>query len=510
MTVSRRQFLKLGGMATAAAVGVGAVSQIAAGGQAAQSAAAQPLAQDGLAHDEIYHLVNRLTWGVRPDELAHAQEIGYDAYLDEQLMPESLVDAAADQRLAAIPILNLSRRDAYFIAEREWRTYQALVRGMVVRAVHSTRQLHERMAEFWFDHFNIPVADYGPELIGYHRDVVRTHALGNFRDLLFGTAQHPAMLYYLDNYINYAEHPNENYARELMELHTLGVDGGYTETDVVEVARAFTGWTIQESRETGFYFEPDTHDTGEKQVLGHTLPADRGIEDGLHVLSILVAHPATARFICRKLCVRFVSDDPPESLIESAAAVWAETRGEIRPVLRHLFTSDEFKGSAAQKMRRPLEFFIAALRATGAEIREFWELDEMLESLAQPPYGWQPPNGYPDVAAAWTNTGSLLARWNTAMALTHETVSENESYRMRTPLFERIGEPTTIGALVDAVAVQVFGAALLPDASRAQYIAFVSDDDPNGETIPVTAHLRARKLPTLFGLMLASPQFQWR
>jgi hypothetical protein len=491
---SRRQFLKLTGGALAAL----AVAQPAL--------AWMPTEQTSTAADPILHLLNRITWGPRPEEAARANQIGYEAFLDEQLNPETIDDSALDAILAGMPILFMNRQETHRLVDNYGRTYKALIEGMIVRAVHSRRQLQERMVEFWTDHFNIPADELSMDLIVTHREVFRKHALGNFRDLLFGSAKSPAMLYYLDNYLSNADHPNENYARELLELHTLGVDGGYTEADVKEVARALTGWTIFDGTDSGFYFDPDMHDSEAKTILGHQLPAGRGIEDGLHVLSIAANHPSTAWFICRKLCVRFVSDNPPQSLVDSAAAVWIANAGEIRPVLRHIFTSPEFLASTGQKLRRPLDFFIGALRATGTEFSEFYVMEEMLSDLAQTPFGWQPPNGYPDVAGAWMNSSGLLARWNVAMALTHGAFSDFD-IGLKPHLLERIGQPAMVGDLVDAVGQQVF-AAPLPETMRAGLIAYAAGDE--GESAPVTPKLISQRLGTLYGLMLASPQYQWR
>ncbi len=496
MQPTRRDFLKLTGSAVALA---GTAALAWPEPAQAQAAAAQ-------LGDETLHFLNRISWGARPEDVERAHAIGIGAYLEEQLNPATLDDSATDALLASHVILNMKRQEAYRLANREYRTSVALIEGMLLRAVHSKRQLHERMVEFWLDHFNIAVDELGPDLVVYQREVVRQHALGSFRDLLMGTAQNPAMLYYLDNFLNVAEHPNENYARELMELHTLGVDGGYTEDDVKAVARAFTGWTVNDATESGFWFDETVHDVNEKMVLGHRLPSSRGIEDGLHVLSILANHPSTARFVCRKLCVRFVSDNPPASLVESAAVKWMTNGGELKSVLTHIFTSEEFRQSAGQKLRRPLDFFVGALRATGTESPEFWRTEEMLQALAQVPYRWQPPNGYPDVAGAWMSSGGLLARWNVAMQLTHGALSDPEAY-MTSHLMERTGQPATVGEMVDSAGWQVF-AAPLPPAERAVFIDYAADGA--GEQAPVTPHLLSRKLGTLYGLMLAAPLYQWR
>jgi uncharacterized protein (DUF1800 family) len=496
MPTSRREFFKLAGGALAGAALSGTLIQ--------QVKAYRASPQLPAATDSLLHLLNRLSYGVRPAEVEHARQLGFETYLDEQLNPATIPDDDMDKRLEKMPILFMDRKTIY---QTNYRQPEVLVEGMIARAVYSQRQLLERMNEFWTDHFNIPGdSDQAGDLIILHRDIIRKHALGNFRDIAFGVAQSPAMLYYLNQAESDKEHPNENYARELLELHTLGVDGGYTETDVKEVARALTGWTVKDGTKTGFYFDKNMHDSDEKVILGHALPAGRGIEDGLAVLDLAVNHPATAHFICRKLCARFVSDQPPASLVESAAARWMETGGEIKPVLRHIFLSAEFAQSVGQKLRRPLDFFIGALRATGTEFRNYWTMYGMLEDLAQIPFGWHPPNGYPDAAGAWVNSGGLLARWNVAMDLTHRATSESDS-GMNSHLMERIGSPQTVGQLVDNVAAQIFGAPL-SEESRSPFINYASGEQ--GAATSVDARLLSRKLGTLYGLMLSSPLYQWR
>ncbi len=467
-----------------------------------------PSPADAFADPQRIHFLNRISFGARPEEVTRLAAIGTEAYLDEQLSPETIDDSALEEALKDLAILKMDRRTLYALQNSDWRIFETMERAFVRRAVFSKRQLLERLTEFWTDHFNInaDTAEYSADLLKLH-DTIRRNALGNFQTLLLETAKSPAMLVYLDNFVNEKEHPNENYARELMELHTLGVDGGYTERDVKEVARAFTGWTIHNATKSGFYFDADMHDTDEKTVLGHTLPAGRGIEDGLHVLGIVAHHPSTARFICRKLAVRFVSDNPPDTLVDALANIWQQTGGEIKPVLRHLFLSAEFAAAVGQKFRRPLDFLAGALRATGTTFYSQWVWQEMLQSLGQIPFGWHPPNGYPDVAPAWITTDGLLARWNVAMQLTHGAQSDAElGYGMHADLFARIGSPATVSALVDAVSEQVFGAPLLP-AAAAPFIDFAGDG--RGGSQRVTPHLLAQKLGSLFGLMLASPLFQW-
>ena len=454
--------------------------------------------------DADVHLLNRISYGATPESLAELRDIGRTTYLDAQLNPNQIDDSDCDERLRTLPLLQMDWRTTANMRDAEWRSAETLRDAFITRAVHSKRQLFERTVEFWADHFNIALEDNGVDLLELHRSGLRRHAFSRFHHLLLATAKSPAMLVYLDNAFSTAQHPNENYARELLELHTLGVDGGYTEQDVVEVARAFTGWTTHNGTADRFYFSAEDHDTGRKRVLGHALPAGRGIEDGLHVLTILASHPSTARFVGRKLCVRFVSDNPPASLLDSTTAVWQQTRGDIRAVLRHILTSDEFAASAGQKLRRPLDFFVGALRATSTTLRSTWRLEEMLAQLGQPPYQWHPPNGYPDVAGAWLSTGGLMARWQVAQTLTHEAYSV-EDYELTTTLRDPIGTPRTAGELVDAVAAQVFGAPLT-GTPRQRFLSYIGRAD----TDPIDAPLIGRKLATLYGLMLSSPYFQWR
>jgi uncharacterized protein (DUF1800 family) len=329
----------------------------------------------------------------------------------------------------------------------------------LLRAISSERQLQEVLVDFWFNHFNV-FAGKGPTriyLASYERDVIRPHALGKFRDLLGAVAESPAMLFYLDNWmssrgigapgpsdapgiggperlgIGGPQRPalprrptglNENYARELLELHTLGVDGGYTQKDVVEVARAFTGWTIARPRRGGgFRFEPRFHDDGEKIVLGQRIGGG-GKKDGDRVLDIVARHPSTARFIATKLARRFVSDEPPGSLVDRAAAKFRNTDGDIREVVRTIVTSPEFFSPAARraKVKTPLEFVASAVRATGAGVANPLPLARALRDLGMPPYFCQPPTGYDDTAEAWVNTGALLNRMNFAVALADGTL----------------------------------------------------------------------------------------
>lgn len=466
------------------------------------------------ASDPDIHFLNRISWGPRPEEVQRIRKIGRKAYLEEQLHPET-IDDSAFEKLAApqLALFNLSKHDILGLDNPYGRQEEVLSELMILRSAYSKRQLLERMVAFWSDHFNIPLSvDEPADLIIFQREVIRKHALGKFHDMLLDVVKSPAMLIYLDGAYNVAEHPNENYARELMELHTLGVDGGYTEEDIRQAARALTGWTIHPRTQNGFYFDPDNHDTGPKKVLGHKMPAGRGIEDGLHLLMLAARHPATARHLSFKLCRHFVSDTPPESLVDSTARVWRETDGEIIPVLRHLFNSQEFYAAVGRKLRRPLAYFIGLLRATGVRYTESWAPDEMLSRLGQKPYGWGPPNGYPDVAEAWITTGGMLERWNAAIFLTQDIhFGADDTWGWVSHLHQRIpppdaaNGPKTAGELVDAVAEQVFGAPLSGPA-RTDFLKYIGDATPDA---PLTTTDFAKKMPLLMGLMLASPLYQW-
>ena len=312
-----------------------------------------------------------------------------------------------------------------------------LQRAKLLRAVYSERQLFEMMVDFWENHFSI-FANKDDDrylLTSYDRDTIRPFAMGRFRDLLGATAHSPAMLFYLDNWRSSVPRPyaatkdkpagvdggfNENYARELMELHTLGVDGGYTQKDVQEVARCFSGWTIQKPNEQGLFLDrPGLHDDGEKIVLGHRILPGGGMADGERVLDILAMHPATARFIATKLARRFISDDPPRSVIDRAAAVFLKTDGSIRETLRAIVMSPEFFSTTAYraKMRSPFEYVAAAMRALNAETDGDRPLLDAIGRMGQPVFGRITPDGYADRADQWLSSGAMIARFNFASAL---------------------------------------------------------------------------------------------
>jgi uncharacterized protein (DUF1800 family) len=328
-----------------------------------------------------------------------------------------------------------------------------LAEAKLLRAIYSDRQLEEVMSDFWFNHFNVFIGK-GPDrymINAYEREVIRPHALGKFKDILAATAKSPAMLFYLDNWQSVGPNSelalygpqrgggrrgrfarlrpqqaknrpsglNENYAREIMELHTLGVDGGYTQKDVTELAKVLTGWSIEQPQLGGsFRFNERAHEPGDKYVLGRKI-GEQGEKEGEEMLDVLAHHPSTAKFISRKLAMRFVSDNPPQSLVDRMAETFQKKDGDIREVLRTLFHSPEFWAADAYraKMKTPFEFVASAARASGADIQNALPLVATLNRMGMPLYAMQPPTGYSMKAEAWVNSSALLNRMNFALAL---------------------------------------------------------------------------------------------
>ncbi len=319
-----------------------------------------------------------------------------------------------------------------------------LQQAKLLRALYSERQLQEVMTDFWFNHFNIYLNKDADQYLvtAYERDVIRAHALGKFKDLLVATAQSPAMLFYLDNWLSVGPKSpaavaankgkpgqatlglNENYGREMMELHTLSVSGGYTQHDVTELARVLTGWTIQPLEQgAAFQFDAKKHDPGDKVVLGQTIP-ENGVNEGMQVLDLLAHHPNTAKFIAKKLAMRFVADDPPPALVERMAQKFLATDGDIREVLRTLFKSPEFWSAKAYraKVKTPFEFVISSLRVTGTDLNNPGPLVGTLNKMGMPLYQMVPPTGYSMTASTWMNSEALIDRMNYALALSNGQV----------------------------------------------------------------------------------------
>ncbi len=512
--------------------------------------------RDGLSTDQkVIHVLNRLAFGPRAGDVERVKKLGVKQYIEQQLNPESIPDANVQAALKQLEITNMTTaeifakypnpgaliqrlegarrgnqnaananrsmedQEAERMARREklqklYREYNLRPANLImmqvqsariIRATFSERQLEEVMVDFWANHFNVYSQKAATRwyIPSYERDVIRKHALGNFRDLVVGTAQHPAMLFYLDNFQSVAPDAtlnrnqqrltrlmrngrldsrvrdqmrrrgltdeqidqriqqiqrggnnergiNENYARELMELHTLGVDGGYTSEDIKEVARAFTGWTIFDARgyrtaaanmvrgeedrqierqarqlgissntESGsFVFVDRLHDKAPKTILGQKVN-EGGIKDGLRVIDILVKHPSTAKFISRKLARKFVTDEPSEKLVNEVAAAFTKSGGDIKSTLRALFSSKEFYApeNYRAKIKTPFELMASSLRALDVKFTGTRSLIGLLNRMGEPLYGYQAPTGYPDTSTDWVNTGALLERMNFAVAL---------------------------------------------------------------------------------------------
>ena len=442
-----------------------------------------------------------------------------------------------DQRDAFVEGMNPKQRETMMAVNDPAQVVGSeLLQAKILRATYSSRQLQEVMTDFWFNHFNVFIGK-GPDrylLTSYERDVIRPHALGKFEDLLVATAQSPAMLFYLDNWLSVGPNSdaalgigdrsawrrrsparqakgqrsglNENYGRELMELHTLGVNGGYTQDDVTEVARVFTGWTLkQPMKGGGFTFEERMHEPGDKIVLGHRIKS-HGEKEGLEVLHILARHPSTAKFISTKLAVRFVSDNPPAALVDRMAETFLRKDGDIREVLKTMLASPEFWAPEAYrtKVKTPLEFVVSALRASDADVTDAMPAVRHLQNMGMPLYGMQPPTGYSTKADAWVNSSALLDRMNFALTLASGklkgvAVDPERLMSATTPSDSQqalVGlENTLLAGDISQQTHQVISARLQdPKISRRKL-----DDPP-----------RAPNLAMIEGLLLGSPEFQRR
>jgi uncharacterized protein (DUF1800 family) len=338
------------------------------------------------------------------------------------------------------PAPSTIRREIMLLNSPQQVVAYDLLDSKMLRAVESTRQLGEELDDFWFNHFNVFYEKGSDRFMipQYEREAIRPHVLGQFRDLLEATAKSPAMLFFLDNFesvradidMNNKNRKvkrglNENYGRELMELHTLGVNGGYTQKDVTEVARCFTGWGIQEPRKGGgFFYDDKLHDKGQKIVLGHVIAAGGGINDGEQVLDILARHPSTAHFISKQLAQRFVADNPPEALVKSMARTFLSTNGSIREVMKTMLNSKEFwsEGAYRAKVKSPFEMVASSARALDAHVIDGWALANQVGTLGEPLYRKLEPTGYSNLSSEWVNSAALLGRMNFALQLAQNKV----------------------------------------------------------------------------------------
>lgn len=466
---------------------------------------------------KIVHFLNRTSFGPTQETTSKAARIGIRAYLDEQLAPEQVADNLAEEKIAGLKTMRLNsrelielyppprvqRRQAMQPGAMAMQSMEGprvviieLQQAKLLRALYSNRQLYEVMVDFWSNHFNIYIAKGANRWLttGYDRDTIRPRALGKFKDLLLATAQSPAMLFYLDNWLsadpnspgaqmggpnNRRRGLNENYARELMELHTLGVDGGYSQKDVQEVARCFTGWTIVQPQGQGsFRFEPRIHDNGEKTVLGQRIPGGGGMNDGLRVIEMLVKHPATAKFIATKLVRKLVADEPPAALVSKAAEAFRQSDGDIPTVLRAIVDTPEFFAGDfyRAKIKNPFEYVASALRVTGSETQVTHQLLRYLGRMGEPLFLAQAPTGYPDIASSWISPDMLLTRMN---------------------------------FVSDLVANRLPGAKVAPEVlkNRDELIRHIAPDSLSPATQAALSEIDSRQS---IALLLAAPEFQRR
>jgi len=447
----------------------------------------------GQTAESSWRLLNRITFGPRPEERNRIDSIGPAAFIEEQLAPDTLPAMATRPRLALrrLESLHLDAPDLFDVEPEVAST--ELQRAALLRAVYSPAQLVEVMVDFWSDHFSIAQTKGDCAWLKTidDRDVIRPHALGNFHDLLHASAHSPAMLIYLDNQQNHAGNPNENYARELLELHFLGADNGYTQTDVQELARCLTGWTVKDHFYRGqFTFDPDQHDDGPKRVLGLDIPAGAKKRGGEQVIDMLAEHPATAHFIATKLVRRFVADDSPPQLVAQAARTFIETQGDIKAILRTILLSPEMlnpeQEPTARKLKRPFEYVASALRALNATTDAGPALLAYLAEMGQPLFQWPTPDGFPDRAEAWL--GTLLTRWRFALALANDNLP---GARLDLPVLAGATNARTRQEQLNQFATLLLGRPL-PPAVTEQLLQSGHQDQ------------------TLLVALLGSPAFQWK
>lgn len=445
-------------------------------------------------------VMTRLTYGVTPTLTNHVERIGAQAFIREQLYPESIDDPFEETINERFPYTRMTvaeiRQDE---AVRPSDVLGQTIHSTIERSLYSRRQLNEIMVRFWADHFNVyrHIGFVRWHLVEHDNQVLRPHAMGNFRTLLKAVAHSPSMLNYLDNDQSSRPDPNENFARELLELHTLGHKGGYTETDVEAVAHIFTGWRVQYNRDNPnygqFWFDRRRHTHGEKQFMGHTIP-QAGEAEGDQLLDLLAAHPATAGTISTKLVRRFVSDPPPARLVERVANTYNETDGDIRAMLKTIFQSRDF-WQDSPRLRSGYELLIASLRAVDYQAEDFNSLDRSvqhyLHRLQNVPYDWPAPDGYPDHDAHWRD--ALLDRWNAVLWASQE-------HSFGAPRLSAYDDQAMLTHdSLNQLGRYLLGRSLTKDETRAIFEYAVQ--------VPGS---QSGKLSVVLPLLLASPAFQYR
>jgi len=502
MGISRRDFLTVIGILSAGAGAASGCSPLASYLPTQTAGFPDPIQVSTPA----WRALNRISFGPRPEDGQRLNEIGLENYLEEQLSPEDISDHKTDILLSRIEMLEMGADALRNWGDKIFDNYDpALVlddfrQATILRQVYSKKQLEEVLVEFWTDHFNISVqkGDCWFLKVVDDREVIRKHALGNFRELLGASAHSPAMLVYLDNQENHKDAPNENYARELLELHSLGVTGGYSQEDVMELARCLTGWRIKDHFWRGeLRFDQGTHTPGVKTVLGETIqPSGKGEID--QVLDILGKHPSTAETICTKMARRFLADDPPREIVNKASQIFLESKGDIKAVLRVILLDglpQIQKENSQLKYKRPVNYLVSALRSSGADTDGGKALHRYLKSMGQPLYDWPTPDGYPDTSAAWQ--GNLLPRWRFALDLVQNRI-KGTKFDLKSYL---VGiQEGDASFFIDRVSNNLLGGSLPPGMEIELLSAL--EETLGGNPLQAAEVVLAG--------VLASPSFQWR
>lgn len=457
---------------------------------ALSSAASPPDAQLNIWRDPVGRLVRRATLGVTKDELARAKALGFSRYLDEQLRPSTIDDREVAAFVAAnYPSLRMSP-DELFGAD-QGKVMNEIQESTLYRAAFSKRQLYERMVEFWTDHFSIDRDKVGYLKVVDDRDVIRRHALGKFPAMLKASAHSAAMMRYLDQPASRRGRINENYAREIMELHSVGVDGGYSQQDVNELARVLTGWTV--SGRGIFTYDAQLHDFGPKSVLGRTIPATapgRGLagkNEADAIIDSLALHPKTAHYIALKMTKFLLQYDPTDAVVNAVAAEFTRSRGDIPSMIR-VILSEQNVMAAPVKYKRPFHWAVSAVRALGPNVTSLSLVRGLCDNMGQSLFGWETPDGYPDKMEFWS--GLILARWNAAMSLVGQT---GAAFNFDVTPF--VGTSAESGA--DLIVERLFGGEV-PESYRARLAEYLRPAPTN------TARVREA-----VSLALSSSQFQW-
>ena len=486
MQISRRNFVAGGSLAAT----FSALS--CRGGGGSSSSVAPPGPPPGTSNSFEQLILNRGAYGPRPGEVEALAARGLEDWLDEQLNPGGIDDSVVDEQIAALEYYNLSAEELKL--HHHLDVQLDLGRATILRALLSRRQLWESMVEFWSDHFHMALAKlpYLTRLrVVYDRDVLRRHAFGRVRDIVLATARSPAMLVSLDNVLNEKWNINENYARELMELHTLGVDAGYTQADVEELGRALTGWSVAAT--DSFVFHEEGHDAKSKRVFGMDIGEGGGVDEVERLIDYFVSRPEAAQFICTKLVRRFVADDPPQSLVDRVVTDYQTTGGDVKVMLRTIFLSPEF-ADAPRKVKRPYKYAVSCLRALDVDPRVIDYTLQFCAQMGQPLFHWPMPDGYPDTSEVWT--AGLLSRWNWCLSLLN-----GELGAVNDAVARSAAQAVDIDAAVDSLAKRILGRSLEVETQTALV-------DYIGPGLPLDPAIQAR-LRDAVALMFAHPEFQW-